>query len=369
MFSSPFEVARTRSILRLVSFVAVSLLVAPGRDAQAQPSLAPTDEPEHVELDYLSSPSCPQKATFLTEVKARIRRPVSWVVAEGAVRVAVSLNQAESGATGRLEVARAGKPPTRREFTAVTCSEVGSALALVVALALDPNARTEPLPEPELEPAPAPLVEAPSPPPAPPVSTPPRVVPPQAPSLPLPPPPARETHYVAWLGPVAGVDAGYAPEALVTLGVSLGARVSWGSWFSPTVQLTPLWGKTGSTGPAAELGSFAWAMARLEACPVNVRLTPALGFSPCLAAELGRLTARGTADDVESRTADRFWAAPGVTAALHFDLGAWFVRVSGEGMFPATRDDFVFREPDRSVHRASAFAYGGRLGFGFQLEP
>lgn len=353
------------------ALLATSLLTL-ASPAPAQPVSAESAQvPEQVELDYLSDPGCLSKAQFVAEVTARIRRPVTWVVTNGAVHIELSLSQAEGGATGKLEVSRGAAEPTRREFTAESCAEVGSALALVVALALDPNARTEPL-------APSPA-EAPAPPSAaepPPVTAPAAVAPPPpAPARPSRPPaspraaaaPPAPVQYAAWLGPVVGVSSGYAPEPLVTVGLSLGARLTTGSWFSPALQLTPSWGKTGSTGPAAELGSFAWTVARLEACPVEVRLTKALGFSPCLAGELGRLLARGTAAGVESTRAERWWAAPGVTAALHLELGSWFVRLSGEAVFPAIRDEFVFRSPERSVHRPDAAAWGGRLAFGFQL--
>ncbi|RYZ08388.1 MAG: hypothetical protein EOO73_08020 [Myxococcales bacterium] len=366
MFSWAFRAGGGGAVHGSQALAGLLVLLAWGGNAQAQPA-SPEYAPEQVELDYLSSAGCPSKESFVREVTARIRRPVDWVAADGRVLVALSLSHTEGLATGRLEVARAAAPPTLREFTAQTCGEVASALALVVALALDPNARTEALPEPP----PAVPVEEPSAPSAAEPAPLPAAAPSAAPSeMAAPLPTRRESpplHLVAWLGPVAGVDAGYAPKPLVTFGVSLGARVSWGSWLTPTLQLTPLWGKTGSTGPAAALGSFSWAMARLEACPVDLRLAPWLGFSPCLAGEIGRLAARGTEQGVEPTAAERWWAASGVTAAVHLELGNWFVRLSGEGMFPVIRDEFVFLEPERTVHRPNAFAYGGRLGVGFRI--
>lgn len=346
--------------------IPVWLALSGGPEALAQPDTSEPRAPEQVELEYSSGESCPDKSSFRSEVAARIRRPVTWVVADGGVHIAIALSQTPQGATGRLEVSRGGATPTRREFTAATCGEVGSALALVVALALDPNARTEPLPpfEPappeEAPPEPSPVDQPVPLPPAPTVSV-------SRPAMAAPPATAPPpVDYVAWLGPVAGVSAGYAPEALVTLGLSVGARLSWGSWLSPTLQLTPLWGKTGTTGPAAALGDFSWAMARLEVCPLNLRLTPRLGFSPCVMGEVGRLAARGRAEGVSSASADRWWVAPGLTAALQLEGGRWFVRLGAEAVFPATRDEFVFRNPDLTVHQPRVFAYGARWGAGFR---
>jgi hypothetical protein len=351
-------------------FAALLLAAAPARAQPLSADAEPEALPEQVQLDYVSGAGCPNKALFVNEVKARIRRPVAWVAMNGAFSIIVSLNETQGEAVGRLELARGGAEATRREFTAASCQEVGSALALVVALALDPNARTDPLPPTELTeplppeenaPAPAPL------PPSPPTAVEAAAAPRPSPASPkvAPRPPLR---YAVWFGPAAGVDGGYAPEPLVTVGVSLGARVTLGSSFSPALQLTPLWGRTGSTGPAAEFGTFAWSMARLEACPVDFQLAKSLRLVPCLAGELGRLSARGRGSELYEATAvDRFWGAAGVTVALHLNLGSWFVRGSGEAIFPATRDEFLLRDPDRSVHRASAIGLGGRLGLGFQL--
>lgn len=335
----------------------------------AQPSSSEADVAEVVELDYLSDGECPSKASFLAEVSARIRRPVTWVVTGGNVRVALALTQQPGAATGRLDVSRGAAPATRREFTAATCGEVGSALALVVALALDPNARTEELP------APPAVAEEPTPPtPAPDLET--RAEPPPAPPPPSAPPrpvtvrvasPRSSPHYSAWLGPVAGVDVGYAPVPLVMLGFSFGARVSLGTWLSPMIQLTPSWGETGGTGPSAELGAFAWTLTRLEVCPLALPLTRSLTFSPCLAGEVGRLSAQGRSEQVQATFAERWWVAPGLTGALHLERGSWFARLGAEAIFPAIRDEFVLRNPERLVHQASVFAYGARLGVGFRL--
>lgn len=333
--------------------------------SSAQAEMPETNEPaatEQVELDYWAVAGCPTKAQFIAEVSARIRRPVTWVVMSAGTRIGVSLSRTETEATGKLEVARDGTEVSRRDFSAGSCGEVSSALALIVALTLDPNARTDALlpaePSAPPEPKPTPIESTPEPRPRP---APPAV------AVPPPAPDVRRPRYAAWLGPVVGVDSGYAPEPLITLGLALGARLPLGGLLSPALQLTPLWGKTGSTGPSAALGTFGWSMARLEACPIDVPLTEGLGFVPCVAGELGRLAARGRAEQVEATAADRWWAAAGMTLGLRFERGLWFVRANGELLFPATRDEFVFRDPDRSVHRAEAVAYGGRLSVGIML--
>jgi hypothetical protein len=322
-----------------------------------------------VSLHYLGDPGCPEETEFVYEVTARVRRTVQWSKAGAAVQMVVIIRQVGDHASGTLEVVQRGTEPTRREFTAASCAEVGSALALVAALALDPNARTEQLPvhalsaAPSTEPSPAPLLPPPSQPL--PLPSPPPAPSPAPPAPPVPPPSPRD-RYLVWLGPTAMAAAGYAAEPLVAVGLSLGAR-SVRPGFSPGFQLTPLWGKTGTTGPDASGGTFAWAMGRLEGCPLRVALAPPLSFEPCVAAELGAVSAGGASQGIVPVIVDRWWLAAGATWSLHLGLGSWFVRLGGSAMFPLTRDEFVFHDPDRSIHQASPVVVGGTLGLGFQF--
>jgi hypothetical protein len=341
--------------------------------AVGQPAVEPSSNtPQRVSLQYEEPLACPGQAAFVDAVDARVRRPVEWTQTATLIHMVVKIERAAEHVAGKLEVSRNGAEPTRREFKAATCEEVSSALALVAALALDPNARTEPLlpqaanaskqdfPAP---PAPTQIDEPPvAAPPAPPV-------PPAAPAPPPSPPPRPRdpSHYLAWLGPSVGVAGGYAPEPLISLGLALGARrVVPG--LSPGLQLTALWGKTGTTGPAAADGSFAWAVGRLEVCPLQLKLDARLALEPCAAAEAGRLSARGADSQIaEPVTVERWWFAAGATVSLHVTLRHLFFRFAMLGLAPATRDEFVFRDPDRIVHQASPFVYGASLGLGFQF--
>lgn len=321
--------------------------------------------PERVELHYTGGPGCPSEGAFVEELSARVRRPIEWAGAEATTKIVVDFVSSEQRALGNLQVLRKSGEPTQREFVAGTCAEVGSALALVAALALDPNARTEPLSAingsegqlspptvavsvAETSPVPAPVAQPPALPPAP------RRV-------------ATSRGYVGWLGPAASLMAGYAPASLGLLGFSLGARPAEGG-FSPSVQLTPMWGKTGTTGPSASGGTFSWTLARLEGCPARVRLADSLNLEPCALVEVGRLAARGAEDKIAvSVPADRWWLAGGIALALHVSVAHWFLRLEGQGLMPATRDEFVFRDPDQRVHQASPVVAGASLGVGFEL--
>lgn len=353
---------------RLIAILGAWPLVAAGA-VSARAQSAPPSVPERVELRFNGGAGCPAQSAFVHEVAARVRRPVEWVSESAATQIIVTVTQTADHATGTLQVVTRAAEPTRREFVASTCAEISSALALVTALALDPNARTEALPGPPETPDAAPPEAAPPPVAAPaPVPAPPPVAPPPR----QPSRPRSEVEpalrYVAWLGPALGADLGYAPNVLVTVGLSLGARATVTRLFTPSLQLTPLWGKTGTTGPSVASGSFAWALARLEACPTSVRLTGWLAFEPCVSGELGRLSAAGESSaSIVSVPVERWWAAGGAALALHAVSGRWFARLETHGLFPATRDEFVFEDPHRRIHQPSWFAWGGSLGVGVQL--
>jgi hypothetical protein len=161
---------------------------------------------------------------------------------------------------------------------------------------------------------------------------------------------------------------GSAPKPLGLVGVGLGVRLVTEKPLSPSLQLTPLWGKTGVTGPSATAGEFGWALGRLEACPTSFHPSRRLRLDPCAALEVGRLTARGAEDRVATPvTAERWWVAPGATLSLHASFSGWFLRAGALLLFPATRDEFVFHDPDQSIHQASRVVFGATLGLGFQF--
>ena len=103
------------------------------------------------------------------------------------------------------------------------------------------------------------------------------------------------------------------------------------------------------------------------ACPARFALAPRLTFEPCAAAEIGSLTARGSDVGITPVPVERWWFAAGATLSLHLSLGSWFARLAALGLLPATRDEFVFHHPDRTIHQANVALVGGSFGLGFQF--
>jgi hypothetical protein len=92
-----------------------------------------------------------------------------------------------------------------------------------------------------------------------------------------------------------------------------------------------------------------------------------LSFEPCAAAEIGSVSARGAGVAITPVAVERWWFAPGVTLSLHLSLGSWFARLAGLGFVPVTRDEFVFHDPNRTIHQANVVLVGASLGLGFQF--
>jgi hypothetical protein len=127
-------------------------------------------EPAAVGVEYVAPPDCPSAEVFAQQIAART--PVFREhLAEHAVRVEIVSEP--GGVLGRASLVLSGHA-AERELRAARCEEVVEALALVVAILIDPNADTRPIPvssaatvaaTPEPEPAvpPAPVRTEPAP--------------------------------------------------------------------------------------------------------------------------------------------------------------------------------------------------------------
>lgn len=291
--------ARVRALI--VAGVALAWLASPA-GAAATP----------VALRYEAPEACPPASAFRAGVDGRTGR-AQWV-APGAetVTLEVVVEVSDGGAQGRLVVRERGRPPPApREVADATCATVVDALALVAALAIDPQASLAPS-------APGPL--------APPATAPP---PPEDAGLTEP----RDDVIEAPAGPI--VDAGpiadagpiVAPPTSPAWRWSLGAQLGLTSALGPgALQVQPIYvdvrrveatwtpslhlgfavlvprDVTSAVG-SAELTRFA---GQLGLCPVGLDVE---GFrlAPCAGIELGMLEARGLTVD-NPRTARELWA-------------------------------------------------------------
>jgi hypothetical protein len=287
--------------------------------------------PYRIRYETARELDCPDVSTFAAEVEGRTQR-VRWARQdEAAIELGVAIASVPGGATGTLTMRAADGTASERRVAAASCAQVVGALALVAALAIDPEASTEPVVRP-LPAAPAPdrLSVAPSPPMAP----------------------------VGWSWQI-----GISGEALTALAPDLAF------WVRPHVEL--------ARGDSALRLSVGWARAtasqpdgaaalrllagRLEACPVRLSVGASLRVVPCAALDAGRLTASGL-DVTPSARVHRPWLTGGVSARLAFlALSPMSLELGGELFAPFVRDRF-YMGADTTVHRTSAV--GGTLSLG-----
>jgi len=111
--------------------LALALIATAGSEARA------AAEPVHVR--YEADAGCPTRGRFVEEILARTRK-ATVVGPEEARRIfVVTVRATGTGFVGRLEIKSGSDSAAPREISGPTCAAVTSALALVAALAIDPD--------------------------------------------------------------------------------------------------------------------------------------------------------------------------------------------------------------------------------------
>jgi hypothetical protein len=256
------------------------------------------------ELTYAAPESCPGRAEFSEQIA--LRTP-EWTARRAELDVSVEIAPEASGLVGRVRFVRAGRE-TLRELRAESCGELVRALALIVAILIDPQADMTPAPArrppPMARPAPAPV---PAPGPAPPASS------------------SVALFFV--VGPEVvgqtGVTPGLAFGERVFVALGRGEGDLWAS--SLRLAFTRLRGSATSAESGAE-ASFEVDSGRLEG-GVRRFVWGELALEPGVVFELGRLRAVGQ-HPLGRVAQDRVWASAGatlrptVTLARRLVLGA-----------------------------------------------
>jgi hypothetical protein len=136
--------------VRLAAVVACAIAVTPSR-AHAQP------DPAAFDLEYHAPDGvgCPTESALRSAVADELGYdPFEILDEDGATRIVVTLAAARAGVHGRIEMRLAsGKRLGARELSAPTCGELTPALALAMAVAIDPLRAALPPPQPRTPPA------------------------------------------------------------------------------------------------------------------------------------------------------------------------------------------------------------------------
>src|SRR5262245_6869579 len=109
----------------------------------ASSTFAAPVEREPVRVSYRAPAGCPSEERFWGEIAARTDRVRKAQGVEPARSFSVVVDAGPSGSRGVLESTDVSGATTRREVTGEDCPEVVSALALIAALTVDTQARTD----------------------------------------------------------------------------------------------------------------------------------------------------------------------------------------------------------------------------------
>jgi hypothetical protein len=328
------------------------------RLAQAQAVAVPKQE---VRLEYLADArthgECPSSEGFAALVTGRTRLAV---FVEGRARTArVEIHDTRTGATGSLRVEDFGPTLDPREVSGASCAEVADALALTLALSIDPNASLRiaklvkeppppPLPPLPVSPSPAPPVPEPVPPPQASANTAPRPI--KAPAS----PPERPPRLAAFASGTA---------LMSKLPIMIGGRIALEASFPlgerHIVPLRAFAGFVTSIGSEASVSTQLY-HAGFSGCFLWKTQIVALG--PCTQIAAGELRASGRGFTI-SKEASAFWLSFGAGIRAQRALGSWGALNAGAGLLlAATRLRFVEERTRETVAQTGSVAADIELG-------
>ncbi len=332
--------------------------------AASAPGQSTIAETRPLHLEYTAPTACPQHEDFEARVRGRTSRASFGAGPEAqAARVTVRSNGARY--VGHMSLVADSGLTRERDVEGDHCDQVVDALALVTALAIDPNASFIPSAAPfhtlarsagamakaEAAPVPSAGATGPSESLLDPLSHFPqatardglaeRGTAASAPSVP------------AWAGSI-GVSlftlTGAAPDALAGAGahaeLACGAR---GRLLCPSGRISALGGVNGAF--ASRSASFLFGAARADGCPLRLG-TEAISFRPCGAADVGLLRAQGL-DIAHPVVAERLWNSLAALARGRWEpqSSRGFVEIEAGLAAPLLRPSFVYQTPAVVVHQ------------------
>ena len=317
-------------------------------------------EVETIRLSYGAPPdACPARADFEAELHARTAK--ASFGSEGRL-FEVVIEAGEAGYVGTLAIREPDASGAERRIEGADCGEVASALALIAALAIDPDARTAP--RAELELLPVPSAETVEPAPAPSAAPAPASAPVTAPT---PPRPSLETDAARWglgIGLGAAALAGPAPKVLFAFGPEAELRRQSGESVR-SLGLSIHAGQTGTLGPSDARARFRLLTASVSLCPLGAEAR--LRWRACAVTEAGALRVEGR-DVAVPGDATRLWLSAGLGARLGFRLSS---RIYADAALGAQanlrRDRFVFLTPRRTVYEVPLASFSGGISAGWVL--
>lgn len=333
-----------------LALVAVLGLCAKEHAAIAAPS---DSQPVGLRVTYTAPAICPSAAEFERAVLARLTVPVSFTADTPTKLFDVQLVADAHGVEAEL-VVREGRgstgaqPESARHFRTETCDQAVQALAVVAALAVDPNAATN---ERNAEfgtadPTPAVLPVAP---PASPAQRERRLPPsvsrasPATPATRLQPEPKASAARTLRTDAQLRIGSTWGPASVALLSAGLGVAVE-GSRVGSSFPRVALAVEAASTrvGPAATEGTFTWIVGRARLCPWRRYFGASFALDACVAVDGGLLRVSGDPGSPHPLERNRPWLALGAEPELRYRRSGYFASFAVAGLAPLIRDRFLF---------------------------
>ena len=311
-------------------------------------------------LEYWASGRCPDALEFARQIQTRAPRLRPAVADEPALGFYVEIAEREGSATGRLTARSADGREVAREVRGPTCDDVATALALIAALAADPNQAVDaPAREPTRRPKRKPRSK-------PPAEDEEREPEPEAdPSGDLPDSVRRWTFAV---GGGLAFDSSIAPSPGYGLNIAFDAEGRRGSPWRPLFSLAALRAAAANTETTGGSASFTWLAFRASACPLRVPEDTPLFVRPCAFVDAGVLGAELTASS-GSRDQSQSWLAAGGFLRIEA-LTAQVVsfQLDGGVTVPLRRPSFSASDQAPEAFRVPTSGILGRIGLSYRFQ-
>lgn len=265
--------------------LALFFLAIPGR----------ADKPgQAFRLEYWADGACPDASEFARQIQTRAPRLRLAEGAEPALGFYAELAEHGGDATGRLTARSADGREVVREVRGPTCADVATALALIAALAADPNQPKEDKPS-EAAHATKPAL---------------RHVPDEPPPE-FVEPPEPNSRWTFGIGAGVGFESAIAPNPGYGLSIAFDAEGYPGSAWRPLLSLSAI--RAVASSPQITEGnttSFDWVAFRFAVCPARWPEETPLFIRPCGFLDGGFLGG-DVAHGLSTHSGTKPWAALG----------------------------------------------------------
>jgi len=295
-------------------------------------------EPEAVHIDYAAPAGCPDTTAFLRALQNRTTRFREAATDEPARKFLAWVRAAGASFSGRLEIRGPDGRTAVRTVDAAVCQEVASALALITALTIDPDALTGARRDPPF-PAPA-----------------------------LPTTVAEVSRPWRWSAGLLGhatflvsPNVGYGGELFVEADPPTVANL--GSAVRMAVLLT----QSDVGLPSGAAARFQWALMGIEGCPVRLGGSR-LAIQPCVALRLGVIHGEGRGISHPLQTVS-LWSEAGLVLRLCLALTDR-LRLEGQGgmLVPLRRTTFEIVNMGAPTTAYAVPRFGGSAGIGIAYQ-